>query len=252
MKRDRFLVREIELHPGIEITLDADESYHIAEVLRKRPGDRITVFNNTAKEYIAEITGIRGSIVAVRVISGSDADSEYPFKITAVVSFPKGKRADYMVQKLTETGVDGITPLETARSVVHVEKGSEKFAHFERIALEAVKQSGRASIPRINAPASLRDIVEASSGYQLKIIATDRGEKRTLKEVLRMIHEEQIKDGFKAIFLTGPEGGFTPEEIEAAVGAGFVPVSLGRTILRAETAAVAVAMGLVYEYGFSD
>ncbi|MBI5359009.1 MAG: 16S rRNA (uracil(1498)-N(3))-methyltransferase [Planctomycetes bacterium] len=248
MKRDRFLIREIELQAGMEITFDADESYHIAEVLRKRPGDRVTVFNNTAREYIAEITGVRNGIVSARVVSGSDADSEYPFKITAAVSFPKGKRADYMVQKLVEIGVDGITPLETVHSVVHVEKGSEKFTHFERIVLESVKQSGRVSIPRINAPLSLRDIVGNSSGYQLKIIATGRGEKRTLKEILRGIAEEQIKTGFKVIFLTGPEGGFAPEEIEAAVNAGFMPVSLGRTILRAETAAVAAAAGLVYEW----
>jgi 16S rRNA (uracil1498-N3)-methyltransferase len=239
---------------GNEVFIRGDEAKHIVTVLRKRKGDEIDIFDGCGNEFrtrILEIDKSEGfTRIKANIITQKGRETEPKLKITLFQSIPKGNKIDFIIQKSTEIGVSRIVPIVTERTIVKLDCKSrkERTLRWQRIVQEAAKQSRRNFIPQVGPaldfPLALKEFSEEK--LQLGIIAWEMEEKNHLREVLRSSVGCGISHFHLAIFI-GPEGGFTPEEVEKARRVGVVPVSLGPRILRSETAGLVVAMAALYE-----
>ena len=159
-------------------------------------------------------------------------------KITVACAIPKNVKMDDIVDKLTQLGVECIIPLETERVIVRLNKQKklERLQRWEKISISALKQSQRSKFVNIHPVVAFKDLVLAAKDFNLKLIPTLEGERRTLKEIFN--NPTQKIDN--VLVLIGPEGDFTPEEVALARESGFLPISLGKGVLRVDTAAIAV------------
>lgn len=230
---DRFFTEQ-PLGPG-ELTLDGSEAHHLAAVRRFGPGDRVTLFNGDGREYPAEVVAAGKRSAVLQVSAGLDADRELGFELVVGSALPKGDRADYLVEKLTELGATRFVPVVTARGVVQPkESKTDKFA---RAVIEASKQCGRNRLMGVEPPQPLAAFVRRTDLPPLRLILhTDQA---TAVAVPANFSAEVVRGGLAVV--VGPEGGFSPDEVTEAVAAGWRAVSLGRRVLRVETAAAAVA-----------
>lgn len=215
------------VRPGT-LPLDAAQSHHLRDVLRIEPGEAVEVFDNSGRKATAAVVGTH-PVVELKVDQIATAAADFHLTIAAAV--PKGDRADWMIEKLCELGVGTFIPLRTARSVVHPE-GKGKTDRWDRIAVEAAKQSHRDGVLTINPLTDVRTLlptIEQGTGYFCSTIAG-----------ANPLHSSFIIQ-HSSFLIIGPEGGWTADEEAAFVNAGLTPVTLGRTILRIETAAVLAA-----------
>jgi 16S rRNA (uracil1498-N3)-methyltransferase len=216
----RFLVRD--LAPGAEVELPPNEARHAVRSRRLREGDEVTLFDGRGRSCRGEIVRVDGARVAVRV---GAADTETARRTIVIASaLPKGKRLPWMIQKLAELGVSEFLPVAFKRSVVSW--SASRGARMEKIAVEAAKQSDRSDLMTLGAEVSVAELASFSGPTFVAV----PGAERTLAEAAR--------GGLFARVVIGPEGGFAPGELEALRA---TPVSLGRTVLRIETAAIAAA-----------
>ncbi|MHB8094742.1 MAG: RsmE family RNA methyltransferase [Candidatus Aminicenantales bacterium] len=215
--------------------LEGDEHHHLARVARIRTGDQVWIFDSRGQRFLTEVEEIGKDRTRLRIIRAAESGEE-DLRIVLGQACAKPKAMDLIVQKATELGVSTIVPLRTARSLPQGESGGgKKLDRWRRIALEAAKQSCRPAVPEIEPVLALA----ALAGRDVP------GEKIFLSENGGVLLREILMDGLKRIprpdwvtLLTGPEGGWAPDEEKTLAGLGFRPVSLGRTIVRAETAAV--------------
>lgn len=217
---DRFFTPQ-PLTPG-EFVLDGPEAHHLATVRRFAVGDRITLFNGDGREYPAEILSLGRKSVALTILRADEVNRELPFSLIVASALPKGDRADFLIEKLTELGVTRFVPLITARSIVQ-----PKVEKYERMVIESSKQCGRNVLMQIAAPTMWKDFVRSELPTQRFVLHTEDG--------------TPIGKGQEAVAAIGPEGGFTDEEIALAVAVGWQHATLGPRVLRVETAALAVA-----------
>lgn len=217
---DRFYTPR-PLAPG-DFTLDGPEAHHLAAVRRFAPGDRVILFNGDGNEYPAEVVGIGKKNVVLVIATGVPADRERPRELWVAAALPKGDRADFLIEKLTELGVARFIPLVTARSVV-IPK-STVVEKFERMVIEASKQCGRNRLMMIDPPQSWAAFAGRPD------LPADRVLLHTVDA------DPMLVGNAPRIVAVGPEGGFTSEE---AATVGWRRASLGLRILRVETAAVA-------------
>lgn len=180
-------------------------------------------------------------------------------KLTIACAIPKKSKIDDIIDKLTQLGVDKIIPLKTERVVVKLDKNKiiSRLKRWEKIALSAAEQSKRNNIPIISPIKELKEVLAEAGEYDLKLIPTLSGDRKTLKEVLNRVLNRD-SDHFSRsrkmvavpiLVLIGPEGDFSPGEVELARKAGCIPVTLGDLVFRVETAAVAVASFIkLYNY----
>jgi len=203
------------------------------KVRRLQPGEPLVLFDGRGGEWAARVAAISRSEVDVLVERYVDVDRELPLAVTLAVGMPANERMDTLVEKATELGVSVICPLHCERSVLHLEgeRAARKRTHWQGIAVAAVEQCGRTRVPRIEAVASLAERLAATAG----------------EPGLRWLLDPRAGQGLPArppagavMVLSGPEGGFTPAEVQMAVGAGFVAVGLGPRVLRADTAPLAL------------
>jgi len=235
-------------HPHIEnglLRIEGEEVRHIRKVLRLKAGDEILVFDGMGKEFEGTVVEEERSSVVVRIQRMLSPERDSALEVTLAQSLLKGEKMDYLIQKATELGVKEIVPFFSSRSVPLLEKSrSLKRRHrWEKIAVEASKQCGRGVVPKIEPLQDYSGMLHAASTDHLRLILWER-EGIKLKEML-----EESKERKKIFFVIGPEGGFSRDEIEKAERAGFVAVSLGRRILRAETASLCFLSILQYEWG---
>jgi 16S rRNA (uracil1498-N3)-methyltransferase len=223
---DRFYTSE-ELGPG-EHVLSGAEAHHLLAVRRFAPGDRVTLFNGDGNEYPAEVVAAGKKAVTLNVRSVEPADRELPFPLVVASALPKGDRADFLVEKLTELGVTRFVPLLTERSVVRPKDTAvEKFA---RAVIEASKQCGRNRLMAVDPPRNWAAFLGLPDLPPRRFVL-HTGDGLT-----------PLTGGTGGVVVAvGPEGGFSPAEVEAALGAGWRAASLGPRVLRVETAAVAAA-----------
>lgn len=227
----------------IDPALTGDEARHLSQVLRVRVGESVTVFDGCGRRAAAEVLSVSRDRVALRLGEASIPSAPLP-AITLAQAIPKGKTMDLIVQKAVELGIFSIQPLITAHTIVQPDQG--KSAKWQRVAMEACKQCGQDRLPEIPESLGFQKWLNASPhAAGLKIIASLAPGARPLREVL---HEHPGTTD--ATLLVGPEGDFSPTETEAALAAGFLPVSLGSIVLRVETAALFCLSALRYE--FSD
>ena len=213
------------------VRLDAEESGHCVRVLRHRPGDEISVIDGRGTLYrcALEIADAKGA--EARVIEAQPGFGAHPYHLTMAVCPTKNiDRFEWFVEKATEIGVDVIAPVIGERS----ERRILKTDRLKRLALSAAKQSLKAAIPTVAEPQSVRDFILAAPADALKLICYcfDDVER---KQIQQLLPAKEI------CILIGPEGDFSPEEAALARERGWIPVSLGESRLRTETAAVVAA-----------
>jgi 16S rRNA (uracil1498-N3)-methyltransferase len=227
------------------LRIEGDEVRHIRRVLRLKAGDEIIVFDGSGKEYEGTIVEEGPSSVVIRIQNIFCSKRESHLEVTLAQSLLKGEKMDYLIQKATELGVKKIVPFFSSRSVPLLEKSGRLKRHhrWERIAIEASKQCGKGVVPKIEFLQDYSEMLQTASPDTLRLILWEKEGVR-LKEVLGKLVE---KTG--VFFIIGPEGGFGQEEVEEAKKAGFFPVTLGRRILRAETASLCLLSILQYEHG---
>lgn len=212
------------------VELNEDSAHYLRAVLRLKSGAPLLLFNGDGGEYCAVLTEVTRKTVAVRIEQWLARDVESPLNVVFGLGISRGDRMDFAVQKSVELGVTQITPLNTARCnvVVKADKGDAKRQHWQKIAQHASEQSGRTVVPPLHEIIELEQWVIEQKG--LKIFLDPYA-----KVTLNQLQPEQNT----VTLLSGPEGGFTENEREVAKAAGFMPVALGRRILRTETAALA-------------
>lgn len=221
------------------VTLTADEARHLREVLRLKPGDEVSVFDGAGKEFRARVAQARRDFAELDLDEEvAPARPESPLHLTLAVALLKGEKFDLVVQKATELGVTKIVPLITRYADIKLRDesdASKRVARWQRIALEAAKQSGRALVPEVSFPVAVSSVL--SEGC---LFFSERGG-QGLKPI------ENPITALTAII--GSEGGWSDEEIEEARAAGAQIVTLGGRILRAETAAITAAALLQHRFG---
>jgi 16S rRNA (uracil1498-N3)-methyltransferase len=218
--------------------------HHIRDVLRLKPGEELVVFDQSGCQYKTAIDNILAREIIVRVkeiIPAAQVDQRV--KICVACAIPKRSKFDDIIDKLTQLGVDRIIPMVTERVVVKLEQEKQALRkeRWEKIALAASQQSQRSSIPQVEKVMDFDQVMALSSGFDMKLIPTLPGERKPFKDILKDARPENI------LVLIGPEGDFSGSEVETALRAGFIPISLGELVLRVETAAVYIAAILNYE-----
>jgi 16S rRNA (uracil1498-N3)-methyltransferase len=237
----------LALTPGLEVDLPAGPARHV-QVLRLQPGDKITLFNNgpdwdgpvSRGEYVATVTRMGRSDVRVEVGEHQLVDRPTAREVHLAVGMPANDRMDWLVEKATELGVHGIQPLVCERSVLRLsgERAEKKVAHWQSIAISASEQCGGNQVPKVHPMRALHPWL--ASGAHVHAMPC----MLSLRDGARPLHLLAGDRSKPLIFLSGPEGGLSPSEEDAAIAAGFAPVSLGARILRAETAAMATLAAL--------
>lgn len=219
---------------SISIT-DRGQIHHLRDVLRLVPGDEVTVFDIENNEYQSVISSLDRKQLVLTVRSRRPAPVG-KLRVAIACAIPKKSRMDDIIDMLTQLGVDTIIPMETDRVVVKLGEDREtRLERWRRIARSAAEQSRRNSLPVISPVMSLAEVLALAKEYELKLVPNLAGACKPIREI------NLSPSPASALVLIGPEGDFTPAEIEEAVKAGFIPVSLGDTVLRVETAAVGVA-----------
>jgi len=209
--------------------LDPEQSRH-AKALRIAIHDPVELFDGY-NEYTGRLKGWDGNSATVEIMAKSEEKGIPGAQITLATAFPKGKQADFLIQKATEVGVDTIIPLNSKNSVV--DPRETKLERLKKIAINACEQSGRTKIPKILSPITVDKILSETKNYDLCFIAEKNGKK------IENISAKNI------LAIVGPEGGFTDAEISQAKEAGCIPVALGPNFLRTETAGIVLVATLV-------
>jgi 16S rRNA (uracil1498-N3)-methyltransferase len=238
----RFYVRPEDVN-GDEIRVSKEEAHHIIDVMRMLPGDTIVAFDGTGKEYTGKILNTAKDNLRIKIEKTHEIGLENKVYVTLAQALPKRAQMDFIVEKATELGVDEIIPLVTERTIVHLpkEKREKKRKHWQDIAINAAKQCGRLDIPRVLPSIKFSEILEGTKRYDLSILACLHKGTKPIKEMIANFKGKRI------LVMIGPEGDFTPLEIESARSLGVKLVSFGRLVLRVDTAALFILSVLHYE-----
>ena len=224
---------------GSEILLPKELSHYVLQVLRLREGSMLVLFNGLGGEY-SGVLRERGKQAVVEVQKFSDRTVESALKIHLGQGISRGEKMDFVVQKAVELGVSEITPLFTERCGVKLidERAAKRLEHWQKIIHSACEQSGRNTLPQIHAP------------IELAVWLSQRQEPCRLvcHPGLSSVRDEDLAPTSAAL-LIGPEGGFSEEEVQAAIRQKFISLSLGPRILRTETATIAALAKLQVQWG---
>ena len=239
------------LHPGHEFDLPAGTARHV-QVRRLQPNDAITLFNGEGGEFKALILRMGRSDVAVRVLEKMDVSRELSLRVNLWCGITANERMDWLVEKATELGAFSLLPISAERSVLKLkgERADKKLAQGQAIAVASSEQCGRNRVLQVASALTLSQALAAekvekvekveSEAIKLRWVLSLSSGTQNLKDALKAFHPDAAGGPLEITLLSGPEGGLSPAEEAQALAAGFVPVSLGDRVLRAETAPVAV------------
>lgn len=241
--RDRFFVEGVHAQ-GDRVAFAADDAHKLRSVLRKRSGDRVEVVDSAGAAYEALL-----EISERRVTAGLEAPlvrtaAESTLQVTLAQAVPKGQKMDFVIEKATELGVHAIVPVRTAR-VVATDTSAAKLERWRRIAKSAAQQSGRTKVPPVDEIVSWEALLARFARYDRVYVPWELAPQVPLRRVIA----EDAPAMRTLLLAIGPEGGFGADEIARATEAGATVVSLGRRILRTETAALVMLSVLAYEGG---
>lgn len=239
-----FVSREAIDRESKIIRIEGDDSRHIARSLRMAVGDTLTVCDGTSTEYFCSLTKIRDEECELSIIKEGLSASEPPSEIILCMAYPKGDKLETVIQKAVELGATKIIPFESKRCIKRpkAEKLDKLNARHSRIAEEAAKQCGRAKIPEVCSPMSFSAMLNIAASASLALFCYEGEDTRSMKDALPEHAPASIA------IIIGAEGGFDLDEAQAAVEAGAVSVSLGKRILRCETAPSYALSALSYKY----
>lgn len=242
----KFFVPSININ-DVSATIEGEDVKHIYKVLRLKIGDNININNCNGKEFLGEITNISKKDVNVKIIKEIFDYNESKINIHLFQGLPKSSKMDLIVQKNTEIGVKEITPIITNRVVVKADlKEFKKIDRWQRIILEASKQSKRSIIPSINKPIYFDELIEKLASMDLILVPYENEENKGIKSAINEVKNTDIKN---VGIIIGPEGGFEQDEIIKLKEIGAHIVTLGPRILRTETAGFVSSTIVMYELG---
>ncbi|HWG42451.1 MAG TPA: RsmE family RNA methyltransferase [Gemmataceae bacterium] len=224
---ERFYVNS-ELKPGL-VVLQGAEAHHLSVVCRLRPGDAICLFNGDGRQYPARIEEASRRSATLDVFAVESPARELAFRLEVAAPLPRGDRAQFLLEKLTELGVTSFVPLQTARSVVHPRE--TKLDKLQRHVIEASKQCGRNVLLHVRPMVEWSAFCRSAELPERRLLGHPGGESKRKETAER-----------DTVVAVGPEGGFTDEEVALARAAGWRLLDLGPRILRVETAAIALAV----------
>ena len=242
----QFFVEPSQIQ-GNKIIITGSDVNHIRNVLRMRIGEEIAVSNGVDdKEYRCGIEQFTADEVVCTLRFIREEGVELPSKIYLFQSLPKADKMELVIQKAVELGVYEIIPVSAARSIVRLDdkKAKNKISRWQGISEAAAKQSKRSVIPEIKSVMSMRDAVDYASQFDIRLIPYELAQDMSkTKELVG-----NIRSGESVGIFIGPEGGFEEKEITYAIEKGVVPITLGKRILRTETAALTVLSWLMYHF----
>ena len=231
---------------GDILIIESEDAKHIKKVLRLNEGDEITVCDGQGTDYTAKIKEISNNEVICDILEKKLCDTEPEVKVTLYQGLPKAAKMDYIIQKTTELGISRIVPVALSRCVVKIENNSAELKKLERwrkIAYEAAKQSGRGIVPVVGDVMNIDEVISVLKEYDLVFVPYECEQEVHLKEVLKTKPEAK-----NVAFIIGPEGGFDITETQKLKEAGVPTITLGKRILRTETAGEAVLSMVMYEF----
>ncbi|MFO1475888.1 MAG: RsmE family RNA methyltransferase [Verrucomicrobiota bacterium] len=245
-------MHRFHLPPG-ECAVDAPvlagpEAHHARHVLRLRNGDSLTLLDGAGADVLCEITDARADRLHLRVLERRFVPP-LPWQVTLCQALPKGKLFETILQKAVELGVHRIVPLVTDRTVSRPDEDSaaSKTARWRQTAIEAIKQSGSAWLPIIDPPATPAEVLARREPVDLALVGSLRSDARHPRDYFRAWREQHGRPPRSAAVWVGPEGDFTPAELDSLQAAGVRPITLGRLVLRSDTAAVCCLSVLNHE-----
>lgn len=216
---------------------DKNEIHHIIKVLRFKVSDKILIFDGENNEYSSRIIEVRPNKIVLKILARNSAPVSKKLKTCIACALAKSKTFSYIVEKLTEIGTDTIIPLVTERTISNIDKSGRetKISRWKKIALNAAKQSRRLSLPVIGQVTDFEEALRHINEYELRLIASVLPDCEGIAKVLG------VNKFTSVIVFIGPEGDFTSQEIAKAKALGCIPVNLGSTILKVDTAAIYTA-----------
>lgn len=233
-----------------QVKIQGEDVNHISNVLRLKKEDEIIIGNKEdGKSYQAKIIEQRKDYILCQIIKQIEETTEPQVQITIYQGLPKAEKMEYIIQKATEIGVKEMIPVSMKRSIVKLEGKDEKkkLERWQKIAEVAAKQSRRDKIPQIQNIQTINQVKEKISTYDLFLIAYEQEQENTLKQVLVNLKNKKMQEN-KIAVLIGPEGGIAEEEIEKLKENDKVEViTLGKRILRTETAPLVILSNILYE-----
>jgi 16S rRNA (uracil1498-N3)-methyltransferase len=241
--RDRFFVEGVHA-VGDRVAFAPDDARKLATVLRKRSGDRVQVVDSGGAAYAATLQ-VDGRDVRATLDEPLDRGAvEAALRVTIAQAVPKGQKMDLVVEKATELGAHAIVPVRSARVIGH-ETSPAKVERWRRIAKSAAQQSGRVRVPEVAGVHDWDALLATFGRYDRVYVPWELADPAPL----RAVFDRDLGDANDVLIVIGPEGGFAADEVERAREAGATPVSLGRRILRTETAALVVLSAMLFARG---
>ena len=226
------------------IQIEGSDVNHMKNVLRMRIGEEVTVSDGQGQEYLCEVQNFEEEHVQLKILEVKVSDTELPSKIYLFQGLPKQEKMELIVQKCVELGIYAVVPVSMKRCVVKLDakKGAKKVERWNGIAASAAKQSGRGIVPEVMPVMSYREALEMAKKLEVVLVPYECAE--GMSGTKKLI--QGIKPGQSIGIFIGPEGGFDPEEIEQAKETGGRVVTLGKRILRTETAGLALLSVLMF------
>jgi 16S rRNA (uracil1498-N3)-methyltransferase len=227
-------------------TLPEDIAHHAVKVLRMKEGEQLRLFDGSGGEWLATLQQVKPR-AEVSLEAFFSRDSESPLKVTLLQSLPSGDKMDWIVQKCTELGIAAVQPVSAKRSVLKLsgEKAEKRGRHWQSVAVSACEQSGRNVVPTVG---EVTDLAKYLANCQSQALAMGEVRYALIPGATQSLREMSAPTGPVTI-LVGPEGGLDESEQQAALAAGFTPISLGPRILRTETAGTAVLAAMMALWG---
>ena len=227
------------------IYIEGSDVNHIKNVLRMRVGEVLEISDGNNTNYLCEIESLEDEEICVVILEQQISEVELPSKIYLFQGLPKNDKMELIIQKAVELGAYEIVPVATKRAVVKLDekKAHKKVERWNSIAEGGAKQSGRSYVPKVNSVMSFKEAIAYASELDVKLIPYELAE--GMQETKRVI--TNIKPGQSIGIFIGPEGGFEPSEISYAMEAGVTPITLGKRILRTETAGITTLSILMYQ-----
>lgn len=242
----RFFVEPHQIdETAHQIHIVGTDVNHISNVLRMKQGEEVWISDGGKKEYRCAIEAFSPDEVLLHIIYAQEPDYELPSRIYLFQGLPKADKMELIIQKAVELGAYEVIPVETKRCVVKLDgkKAAKKVDRWQQIAESAAKQSKRMLIPHVHEVITFKEALKYAQSMDIRLIPYElaKGMQET-KEILA-----DIKPGQSIGIFIGPEGGFEEKEVEAAIEEGAKPITLGRRILRTETAGLAILSVLMFQ-----
>lgn len=239
-----------------KILIEGDDKKHLRDVLRMKPGETVTICDVTGTDHLCEIESYGEEGAVTHILSRTASNTESPYEIVIYQGLPKADKMDVIIQKCVELGGARIVPVTCTRSIVKLTDKKDiikKIQRWNRIAYEAAKQCNRSKIPEILPPVTVKEAVQKMTQDGAAFLPWECEEQRSIRSFLNEVKNKNIPAKDKSTspvisFLVGPEGGFDQSEIDLARQHGIITVTLGKRILRTETAAPSILAMMMYEF----